>query len=265
MITLDGIPIKDLGFFVLQDGDIHPSPNFVNKTVKIPGMAGEHHLGTEINPRPHTIPLGVLEDSQLESQNKFRKFFEVALDEYGKPKPMKMIYDYEPDKYYTVWLDGEFSPIRSFALINGPVNLVSYDPFAYSIVSADELTWGNEVITFESYYLLGHEGTAGMIEVTENTSFNLSVDGYAVKPIIEINGSADDLTVSVGNQSFSLPKFNGEWKIDSSMFTALYNGQNAFNDYQGDFITLSQGTNEMKINGSNMDLSIRVKYEDRYV
>ena len=257
-------PIKEYGLFLLQ-GHSHPSPQVVNKTVKVPGVAGVYHMGSEISSTPFMLPFGILEDNAIATQRKLRLFMRECFDENGNTKPLKIVYDYEPDKYYTGYVEGLIDVQRLHEYANPMINITVPDPFAYSLVSADELTWGNEVITFESYYLLGHEGTAGMIEVTENTSFNLSVDGYAVKPIIEINGSADDLTVSVGNQSFSLPQFDGEWEIDSSMYSALYNGQNAFGEYEGDFITLSQGTNEMKINGSNMDLSIRVKYEDRYV
>lgn len=266
MIRLNDVPIKELGMFVLQEGNTHPSPTFENKTVKVPGRIGEYHFGSEVGSRPHTIALGVIDPDVIESQARVRKFFELVLDEYGKPKPVKMVYEYEPDKYYTVYVDGSFIPERMRGYINGPINLVAYDPIAYSIVRADEVTWGSEDITFESTaYTLGHTGAPSKMRITGPITLNCEVIGNAVQPIIDIRGNADNLNLSVGNQSFSIGSFTDtEWTIEGKSFTVIKNGQNVFDELEGDFLWFKKGVNELVVDGSNIDIDLTVTYHDEF-
>lgn len=265
MILLNDVPIEDYGLFA-EKGHSHPTPSFNNKTVKIPGRPGEYHFGSEISSRPHGIPLGVLEPTRLDTQHKLRSFLEVILDEYGKPKPIEMRYDYEPDKYYTVYVEDAINPMFEHEYANANMRLVAYDPVAYSIAYGDEVYWGSEEITFESHYLLGHDGIVGEQHITSPTTFNVVSNGYAVQPIIEINGSANDLAISTNGKSFSLPNFsNSEYVLDPSHYLTEKNGANAFGDKTGDWLTLLPGDNDVQVTGTNLDIHVRIKFRDRYM
>ena len=58
--------------------------------------------------------------------------------------------------------------VANLAIIKVP--LTASDPHAYSVVSADEITWGSEIITFDWNYLLGHESGGGVVRVVAPTT-----------------------------------------------------------------------------------------------
>lgn len=146
----------------------------------------------------------------------------LLLDQYGKPKTVKLVFDYEPDRYYMARFSGFISINRIAKAGLFPIPFKAYDPWAHSTVLADDVNWGSKVINFESSYTMEHTGSDGKKTITGPTTFNIYADGYAVKPIIEISGSATSLTVTNNGQSFTLPAFtNATWVIDCEKYTVL--------------------------------------------
>jgi hypothetical protein len=126
--------------------------------------------------------------------------------------------------------------------------MIAHDPFAYSRVWSDEVTWGSEVITFEYDYFLGDENYSGSNKITYPQTLTLYNYGYAVKPVFIISGSASEFTVSANGKSFSLPTFsNADYEIDGELFTVKKNGSNAFGDLSGDFIEVKTGSNDINV------------------
>lgn len=265
MILLNDKPLEEYGLYLLK-GHSHPSPSITNKTIKIPGRAGQYHFGNEVGARPFNHPVAILQDNPTLTQNRIRKFTELLFDEYGQTKEIKLQYSYEADKHYTVVFDGSIDPNRIHEYAEFRLPFIANDPYAYSEIFADEIQWGSKTLTFESNYLLGHEGTDGLVEVTSPTTLNVFVDGYAVKPIIEINGSSDSLTVSNNGQSFSMESFtNASWIIDCDKYTVLKNGEGSFGEVKLRDFWLNKGANNVEINGTNINISIRIKFRDRYM
>lgn len=266
-VRIDGVRLADIGVHLLADSQEPMLPDVRSHTVTIPGRHGAYDFGAYFEPRPLTLSCGFNHQASFDHvQTLIRNLSAIFLDAYGRPREVSVEYDYERGKYYKAKLASgvDINRIVRAGLFSVP--LVAYDPYAYSTFSSDEVTWGNEEITFEYSYLLGHEGTGGSVRITSPTTQNIYVDGYAVKPIFEISGRATRLTIATNGYSFELPTFNNEtWTIDCDKYTVLRNGKNAFGDMSlGEFI-LHPGSNVVSFGGSGMDVNVRIKFRDKYM
>lgn len=259
----DKYRISDFGLYV-EEGHNHPAtPNFQRKTMHIPGKAGEWDFGTEIRSKSLDIPLATQAWDRVKLQQSLNSFVAFLFDPFGKPREIKIVYDYEPDKFYMVKVSDSFSPerVRPFARFILP--LVASKPYKYSNSFADEVLWGSETITFEYNYLLGHESLGGSVKITNPQTFDLSVEGLAIQPMFEISGTANNLTISCSEYSFTLPNFtNTSWEIDFEKYLVYKNGQETMIEIR-DFY-LIPGNNQVRITGSNINIDIRIKYRDKY-
>lgn len=266
-VRIDGVRLADIGVHLLADSEEPVLPEVRTNTVTIPGRHGAYDFGSYFEPRPLTLSCGINNQASLyHVQALVRKFSELFLDEFGRPKEVTVEYDYERGKQYNAKLASSVPIERIVRAGRFQVPLIAYDPYAYSTFTSDEVTWGNEEITFEFSYLLGHEGTGGAVRVTSPTTQDIYVDGYAVKPIFEISGKASRLTVTANGYTFELPTFSNEtWTIDCERYTVLRNGKNAYDDVMlGEFV-LTPGMNRVSFGGSGLDVNIRIKFRDKYM
>jgi predicted phage tail component-like protein len=263
MITLDGYKLSHFG--LIGEKQTNPmTPNFSNKTLSVPGKDGLYNFGTEINEKTLTFNIVAIDKNSNFLQAKLREFARFLVDDYGMPREIKLMYDYEPDKYYLVMLSAPIDPDRVARMGKFTLILTAYDPYAYSAVYADEIRWGSDVITFQSHYKLGHPGSEGLKTITTPTTLNIFTDGFANKPVIEINGSATNLVMSTNGYTINLGTFtNTPWIIDCEAYTVKKNGVNTFLADFRDFILL-KGNNQVQISGSGINISIHIKLRDKY-
>lgn len=243
------------------------TPNFENKTLSIPGRDGLYNFGSNIKERSLEFNLAAIDKDKNFLQQKLRVFTSFLFDAYGKPREIKLVYDYEPDKYYMVKVSSEIDVDRVSRTGKFSIKFTAYNPYAYSVVYADEITWGSEVITFESHYLLGHDGSSGLVHITEPfSSVDIYVDGLAIKPIIEIEGSSTELSIYLDEYEINLPAFsNTSWVIDCDKYTVLKDGSNGFNEVSLREFVLSPGMNYVGVSADTLDISIRIKSRDKYI
>lgn len=265
MITLDDkYKFKDFGLYV-EEGHDHPvTPSFVRKVMHIPGRPGQWDFGTELREKAFQIPLATQSRDRVELQRRLNNFVAFLFDEFGQPREFKLAYDYEPGKFYKVKVAESFSPERVRPFSRFMLPLVANDPYKYSNVYADEVTWGSEVITFEYNYLLGHESTSGAVKITGPQTINITVDGLAVQPIFEISGTGVNLSISANGYSFDLPIFvDIDWIIDFEKYVVYQNGQERMLDIK-DFY-LMPGNNQVQVKGDIIDINMRIKFRDKYL
>lgn len=265
MITLDGYSLKHFG--LLCEKQTNPmTPNFENKTLSIPGRDGLYNFGSNIKERSLEFNLAAIDKDKNLLQQKLRTFASFLFDAYGKPREIKLIYSYEPDKYYMVKVSSEIDPDRVMRTGKFSLKFTAYNPYAYSVAYADEITWGSEIITFESHYLLGHEGSDGLTNITSPTLLNIFVDGLAIKPVIEITGNATNLALNTNGYSISVGTFNNtSWVIDCNDYTVKKDGVSAFNNVSLREFILLPGNNQVSITGTGLNISIRIKSRDKYI
>ncbi|MFC9728353.1 phage tail domain-containing protein [Bacillus cereus] len=271
-LTIDGKSLNQLGLALLP-GFQHPAaPPIRDYTVSIPGRPGAYYFGSDIDPLEFNLPLIIKpQENRFELAAAIRKMVTAFIDYYGKPKLVKLIYDYEPDKYYLVQYSGSLPIDRYFSLGKFELPLIAYDPNAYSVVSNDEITWGSQNITFENMiYTYGHNGGGQVEKVTSSKLYSVFVSGLVQNPIITINGSGANVIVSANGKSFSLGTFNNtNWLIDGNTWTVLKNGANGLSDYNknyptGSWLEFIPGDNKISINGTSLNLTIQVKFRDKF-
>ncbi|MGI8363066.1 phage tail domain-containing protein [Bacillus cereus] len=272
-LTIDGKPLNQLGLALLP-GFQHPAaPPIRDYTVSIPGRPGAYYFGSDIDPMEFNLPLIIKpQENRFELAAAIRKMVAAFIDPHGKPKEVKMIYDYEPDKYYLVQYSGSLPIDRYFSLGKFELPLIAYNPHAYSLVTNDDITWGSENITFENMtYTYGHTGGGQVEKITSPKLYSVFVSGLVQNPIILVSGSGTDVVMSANGKSFSLGTFNNtNWLIDGNTWTVLKNGSNGLSDYnknypQGDWLEFKQGNNTLSINGIGLNLTIQVKFRDKFI
>ncbi|GAB2561165.1 distal tail protein Dit [Gracilibacillus alcaliphilus] len=250
---------------VLEEGHSHPTTGkIVNKTTSIPGMPGRWNFGSEIQEKPFNLPFGTQGRDRNKLQQQLNDFVSFLFNEHGRPRLFKLVYDYEPDKYYMVQVSDQFDPerVRPFARFNLP--LVANDPHKYLIVDSDEITWGSTEVVFNSTSIpFGHLGI-GIQQITQPQTITFQGLGLAVIPKITISGNARGLILRANDKSMSFPNFNNEtWIIDGTDFTVKRNGVDVFLD-NIDFLEFFKGENELQISGNNLNFSLSVKFKDKF-
>lgn len=266
-LTLDGKPLKQLGLALLP-GYQHPAaPPVRDYTVSIPGRPGAYYFGSDIDPMEFNLPLIIKpQENKLALAAAIRNMISAFIDSYGKPKEVKLIFDYEPDKYYMVRYSGSLPIERYFRMGKFELPLIAYDPHAYSIVESHrDILWGYN-IPFMSDMTFGSGGTS--YTVTEVQDLNVdNVGTKVVRPVIEISGSATSLTLTINGESFSLGTFtNSTFVIDAERYAVLKNRQNFLFQFQGNLekLELMPGANVIPIGGTNLNFNIAFKYRAKY-
>ncbi len=264
MIVLDGKRISEFGFDADPMHEDPITPIFEHKLMHIPGRPGAWDFGSEIKERPFSFNLRIHERFHDNMQQAFNELVAFLFDEFGKPREVKVVREYEPDKFITAKVMEAMIPERLTDEGELLLPFVAVDPYKYSNVFADEVYWGSQIVTFEYHYLLGREGINGSVKITSPQTINVKVDGIAVQPVFEIDGTANNLKIESGKYSFTLPNFNNaKWVIDFERYTVTRNGQHQFIDDINEFY-LMPGSNEVKITGSNINMNVKIKFRDKF-
>lgn len=266
MIILDDKHISEFGFEVEPGHEDPITPLIEHQILAIPGRVGQWYFGSEIRERPFGFNLKIMNRFHDDMQSAYNKLVAFLFDAFGKPREVKIVREYEPDKFIKARVLQQMLPERLPEEGNLVLPFVAYDPYKYSIVYADEVTWGSEKITFESDYLLGHTNdfVGGSINITKPQTVNITVSGLAVQPVFEIDGTANNLKIECEGYSFSLPNFTNEkWEIDFQRYVVFRNGQETMIDLRNFY--LMPGNNQIHVIGNNIDIELSVKFRDKYI
>lgn len=266
MIIIDDKHISDFGFEVEAGFDDPITPNFEHKTLAIPDRSGVWYFGSEIKERLFSFPLVIHERFHDNMQRAYNRLVAFLFDKFGKPREIKIVREYEPDKFIKARVLQQMLPERLTEEGKVVLPFVAHDPYKYSRFFADEVTWGRTDINFtNTTYTLGHTNDfgAGPIHITRPQTVNITASGLAVQPVLNIEGSANNLTLSANGHSFSLPNFsNTKWEIDFSRYVVFRNGQETMIEIWDFF--LMPGDNEIQVTGSNLDFYLNVKFRDKF-
>jgi len=271
VITLDGIKPKELGFMVVRgtDAPILPKTRNSGNTKVMPGRHGQIRYGkTYLDALEWELPCKVLRQEDFyKLQMRARDIANFFTDDYGNPRQVKLIFDYEPDRYYMVQYEG-FIPLQRLVTYGKFIlPLVADDPHAHSIVESTKgIKWGDR-IPWMSQIPIGIGRTSYTISSPQTLSIN-NYGSLVVRPVIEISGSATSLTLTIKGESFSIGTFtNSTILIDAERYAAIKNGQNFLFQLQGNLekLELMPGANAIQIGGSNLNINIAFKYRAKYM
>lgn len=269
MMTMDnGIEIKrweDFGLFVEMNHKNPSQPQFSHRTLHIPGTSGLLDFGAEIESRSGIeIPLNGLiktEEDTSVTLNMINKFF---FDEFKQPRFIKTIYDYEPSKYVWLKVESNFHLDRSTIVRKFSIPFVQHDDNKYSVAEAKEIVWGSQKIDFKADYFLGNTGSgADKRKITANTTLNPFLEGLALQPYFEINGTATNLKISCAGRTLNIGTFsNKKIEVDTENDVIYENGVES--DFGLGEFYFAPGQS-VSITGSNMNFEMTVHYRDIYM
>jgi predicted phage tail component-like protein len=266
-LTIDGKKLSELKLALLP-GFQHPAaPPVRDYTVSIPGRPGAYYFGSDIDPLEFNLPLIIKpQEDRYKLAAAIRKMVAAFIDPYGKPKEVKLIYDYEPDKYYLARYSGSMPIDRYFRMGKFELPLIAYDPHAYSILeSTKELHW-NDSILWMSDIPFNSKKTS----YTVNSPQRLAINNFGtmvVRPMIEIRGSADNFALTINNEKFSFGTLaNAFLLIDAEKYAVMKDGKNFLFQINGDLekLILKPGMNLSIISGTKMNLKIDFKFNPKY-
>lgn len=267
MITLDDkYRFEDFGFDCQPGYDDPLTPVFDRKTYSIPGVEGVIPFGTEVKEKPFSYPLMIMERFHTEMQRKFEKFTDFFFDQYGNPRKVKMVRDYDPSKFYYVELAQQITPDRLPEDGKFVLPLVAYDPRAYSVVNSnDKITWGSK-IPFATPIIFGYKQSQYDVTSPQTLVIN-NIGTLVVRPIIKITGTAQGLTLTINGKGFSFGDLNNETLlINAATYTVKKNNQNYLFKMTGNLerMELVPKNNNIQIDGSNLNLKVAFDFRGKY-
>jgi predicted phage tail component-like protein len=265
MITLDGKRPSELGFVVLADHKNDMLPEVENVTLSIPGRHGLYYLDSRFNARTFEIPCGIIQQKTWgDLQHIVRRLASFFVDPYGKPRAIKLKFDYEPDKFYIVRYSGSLSIERLIRLGRFTLSLTAYDPFAKFVVPSDEIIMDSDVpilsdITLDAVYTF---------QVRTPQTIQVINDGnIAVRPTIFINGITSRLSIqnTDTNQSFYINNINQPVEVNGENYTVKIGGVSSLSALKGDFIELLPGVNNIMVDPSGSTVQLTFRFYHQYM
>lgn len=251
-LTIDGKRLNELNLALLP-GFQHPAaPPIRDYTVSIPGRPGAYYFGSDIDPMEFNLPLIIKpQENRFELAKAIRNVVSIFTDAYGKPKEVKLTFDYEPDKYYLVRYSGSMSIERYVRMGKFELPLVAYDPHAYAKPDAYDakikqeydkgLVYNSGIVYpntqgFQWVYPIHYSGVQNHSHY--NAPFKLIIKGRCKNPKIT------NLNSGVWIQITETFNDNDQLIIDAKTWTVVKNGNiNLLTKFKGDFIQLTEGEN----------------------
>lgn len=264
MITMDdNYRFEDFGYICELGNEDPLTPNMEHKTLSISGKIGPWDFGTEIKEKYFSFPLKIMDRFLTRVQYNFNDLKAFLLDPFGKPREIKIVFDYETDKYYIAKLNGFSIPARLTEESTIVVNVVAYDPLKYGTVENHEIHWDSTTVTYDDSYSMDSvyvdNATITAPQIVETT-----VNGYALMPTILITGTGDNVTLKANGKTLTLGSFsNATYEIRGRDFRIYKNNVEQF--INGDFLQLLPGLNQVEITGSNLNFNLSIRVRDQYI
>ncbi|RDW17051.1 hypothetical protein CWR48_15740 [Oceanobacillus arenosus] len=268
MLSIDGVHItNDLGLKLLPDSSEPMLPETRDSSIVIPGMHGQHSFQSYLGARVLTPSILIPTQAMYhEVQRIVRNVSKLILDDWGRPKEVELIYDYEPDMFYRAKYSGNIDVNRIYKLGMFPIPFVADKPWAIATVENHEINWGSDKITFKAPYSFRTVAINDEL-ITSPKTLETYINGYALRPTIIISGSGNNVTFRANGKSFSLKNFsNSSFVINGENYTILKNGANGYGEKVGkNFLELLPGMNQVQITGDSMNFNLAIIVRDQYM
>jgi predicted phage tail component-like protein len=244
--TFDGINSESFKL-VCKSGQRPLLPPVKTKRISLPGLSGAYDFDGDVDYdlRPVTMKIQFIGTSYEERRLRARSIAAWL----GAPTWARLIINDEPDKYYlakvTEGIDMETLWESSSADV-----VFDCQPFAYSLTETTE--------TFAAVGATTHEF------VNQGTRLINYRSPLGSKFLIEINGTWSTLSVTFNGSILTYNKAgNGLFSINNVDMEVLMAGQNVFGDLGGavdTFFKLLPGENTITIGGTNVNVTVNIKY-----
>lgn len=226
-MILGGKTFDELGLVLLKTTQIPILPSTRDRTVQIPGRAGVYDFGSDIGPRQFNLECAIKAATRQELFEKVRALAAHLIDTDGKPRTLELIFDDEPDRYYSVKYSGGVSMERIVSVGRFTLQLMATDPFAYA-VNPLSIPIATDIPDTTITFSIGGTATALPKITLRGTN---STGSYQ----ITINGTAFQYSGTLMAQDTLV--------IDCAKYAVLKNGARDLTHFTGDFPKLLPGEN----------------------
>jgi predicted phage tail component-like protein len=268
---------KDFGLAVLPNHEHEAIPETIDRTLSIPERDGLLYYGSNLGARNFNISMIVIpQDNKAQLQARIREFASYMLNGYGKPKKVKLVFDYEPDKFYYVRFSGRVLPDRLYLMAEFDLPLIADDPYAYASAQVydpivpqsydTELQYDNDLMypngaVFQWTYNKHYSGVYNYSSF--NSGLNLTIEDEVINPRIVNLTTGKSMTINIHL------KQGERLKINSEKFSVKHqrNGssKDIFTKVIGDFVELMEGKNELVFIGGSPNAKVNYEWKHKFV
>src|SRR5690606_26069688 len=135
-VWIDDVLLQDEGIAVLLSSEEPALPALRNLSVTVPGRHGAYDFGAYFEPREFTLNIVFKRQDYADLKRDIRKLNRRFVDDYGRPKTVKLRFGDEVDKYYNVRVTQAIPVERTAERGFLTLGLTAYDPYAYSGANA---------------------------------------------------------------------------------------------------------------------------------
>ncbi len=267
MIVLDGKRISEFGFDADPMHEDPITPIFEHKLMHIPGRPGAWDFGSEIKERPFSFNLRIHERFHDNMQQAFNELVAFLFDEFGKPREVKVVREYEPDKFITAKVMEAMIPERLTDEGELLLPFVAVDPYKYA--SANEY---DESYQYDKEYLydigLMYDNPESFKwEYERHYSGINNYSSLVADFVIEIQGTVSNgsITNLENNQKLTLPNIsNGRLLIDGKRFAIIRNGAAILEGSNYNFFHIQPSEVGFLFEGDNPNATVTYKWLHKF-
>jgi phage-related protein len=263
-VWIDDVELQSLGIDVRLASDEPMLPDVRQQSVTIPGRHGAYDFGAFFDVRKFELDCVFPPQTHTDLKRQIREFTRLFVDDYGRPKTIKLRFGDELDKYYSVKLGGNV-PIERLAGRGAfRLPLVAHDPVAKSVVTSDNLVMESDTSILSD--ILWDTGLSNRI-ITEPTSFTIINNGsVTINFTYKIVGSGTNVILTANGKTFSLGTFSGKTiEVDAENYLVKVDGINDLTMTSGNFVELLPGVNGISVSGAGLNLTISESLTYKYL
>lgn len=269
-LTLDGNSLASFGLILQPRKDIEILPVTRDRTVQIPKRDGAYDFGADLAERRFGLPLAwAKETSESNLAAKIQTFADFLVDANGKPRDIKLVFDFETTKYFTVRYSGQMLPSRQLSMAFFMLPMTAFDPAKYATIAAfDEnneydtgLQYDSGLIydNPESFSWLYESHMSGVYNWSKKTTpLILTIVGTVTNPSITNADTGETITITTALSGQTLV-------IDGKKMQVTIDGVNNLNLMSGDFVNLQQGSNGLTFSGTDPDATVTYSWLHKFV
>ena len=255
---------------VLLNSEEPALPALRNLSVTVPGRHGAYDFGAYFEPLEFTLNIVFKRQDYADLKRDIRKLNRLLVDEYARPKTLKLRFGDEVDKYYNVRVTQAIPVERAAERGFITLGLTAFDPYAYA--------GANEYDPEEEYlYDRGYMYDTGLMydnpkyfrwEYERHYSGINNYSDFATDFIIEIVGSVKNPSVTNLNNGIklTLPDISsGKLVINSKDYTVEKDGESTLLGSNGEFFDIQSGEVGFLFEGENPNATVTYRWLHKFV
>lgn len=295
-VFIDDVRLQDLGVIVRLSSQEPAVPNIRNQSVVVPNRHGAFDYGGWLEPREFVLNCVLNRRANYaELKQAIRDLNALFIDEWGRPKTVRLVFGDDPSVHYNVRLTGgvQMERIAKHGIFS--LYLTAYDPFAYApsdCYDPDFVPSYDTSVEYDSGVKYANQTSTPFVNIRQYagifnyshyaTPFSFVIEGYVKNPKITnlTSGKSAQLniTVEADERLYFDSKLMTTWKVKAAedkyfwltpyqimKHEAEWAKINKYNDMSGDFLELVSGKNSILFEGENPNAYVNFSWEHRFL